>query len=91
MNHLTTPTDRPAAAREEATLLPPVDVIEDGTGITLYADLPGVPRDRLGLRVEGDRLTIEAEMVAASVMKPAPVTPLAPFEVSIVTNRRPIC
>ena len=29
--------------------------------------------------------------VAASVMKPAPVTPLAPFEVSIATSRIVIC
>jgi HSP20 family protein len=55
----------PAAARNEAALMPPVDVVEDGTGITLYADLPGVPRDRLNLRVEGDQLTIEAEAVLA--------------------------
>jgi HSP20 family protein len=52
-----------AAARDEsAALWPPVDVIEDSTGITLYADLPGVPRDKLALQVEGDTLTIEAEL-----------------------------
>jgi HSP20 family protein len=39
-----------------------VDVIEDSSGITLYADLPGVPRDRLNLRVEGDTLSVEGEM-----------------------------
>ena len=50
-------------ARAEPALLPPVDVIEDSTGITLYADLPGVPKDRLQLRVEGDQLSIEAETV----------------------------
>lgn len=48
--------------RQERALLPPVDVVEDSTGITLYADLPGVPRDQLHLRVEGDQLTIEAEL-----------------------------
>ena len=52
-------------ARQEPALLPPVDVVEDTTGITLYADLPGVPKDRLHVRVEGDQLTIEAEMVLA--------------------------
>lgn len=52
-------------ARREPTLLPPVDVIEDSTGITLYADLPGVPRDKLQLRVEGDQLSIEADLVMA--------------------------
>jgi len=42
-------------------LTPPVDVIEDAGGITLYADLPGVSRDKLNLHVESDTLTIEAE------------------------------
>jgi HSP20 family molecular chaperone IbpA len=50
-------------SRSEAALLPPVDVIEDATGITVYADLPGVPRDRLNLRVEGEVLLIEADLV----------------------------
>jgi HSP20 family molecular chaperone IbpA len=67
MNTMTTSTDKPAeknaAARSEPALRPPVDVIEDATGITLYADLPGVPKDRLQVRVEGDQLSIEAEMV----------------------------
>jgi HSP20 family molecular chaperone IbpA len=40
-------------------------VIEDATGITLYADVPGVARDKLSLRVEGDMLSIEAEMSLA--------------------------
>jgi len=43
-------------------VLPPVDVIEDATGITLYADLPGVSREQLNLRVEADTLTIEGEV-----------------------------
>jgi len=51
--------------RREAALLPPVDVIEDSSGITLYADLPGVPRDKLDLRVEGDQLRIEADLLIA--------------------------
>ncbi|MBK8526464.1 MAG: Hsp20/alpha crystallin family protein [Rubrivivax sp.] len=46
-------------------MLPPVDVIEDSTGITLYADLPGVPRDKLQLRVEGDQLMIEGDIQLA--------------------------
>ena len=60
---LTRQADSAAAAREEPALLPPVDVIEDATGITLYADLPGVPKDRLNLRVEGETLLIDAELV----------------------------
>lgn len=53
---------REGATREEAALLPPVDVIEDTGGITLYADLPGVPKDKLDIRVEGDTLTLEGEL-----------------------------
>ena len=51
-----------ALARAEPTLMPPVDVFEDATGITMFADLPGVPRDRLHLHVEADTLTIEGEV-----------------------------
>jgi len=46
----------------EAALLPPVDVVEDANGITLYADLPGVAKDKLNLHVEADTLTIEGEI-----------------------------
>lgn len=51
--------------REEAALMPPVDVIEDAGGITLVADLPGVPKDKLALHVEADTLTIEGEIALA--------------------------
>ncbi len=53
---------KPETPRNEAALLPPVDVFEDAAGITLYADLPGVPKDRLNLQVEADTLTIEGEV-----------------------------
>ena len=58
---------RNAASRNEAqnemrALLPPVDVIEDGTGITLFADLPGVPKEQLNIQVDGETLTIEGAM-----------------------------
>lgn len=49
--------------QDQPALLPPVDVMEDASGITLYADMPGVPRDRLNVHVEGDdMLIIEGEM-----------------------------
>jgi HSP20 family molecular chaperone IbpA len=51
-----------ASRRDEPALLPPVDVIEDAHGITLYADLPGVPKDKLQLQVDGDTLSIDAEL-----------------------------
>ena len=40
-------------------VLPRVDVFEDESGITVLADLPGVPRDKLELKVEGDTLLVE--------------------------------
>ena len=51
-----------AAPRSNAALMPPVDVIEDSSGITLRADLPGVPKEKLILQAEGDTLTIEGEV-----------------------------
>lgn len=59
---MTEATRKSEAPRAEAALLPPVDVFEDAAGITLYADLPGVPKDRLSLQVESDTLTIEGEV-----------------------------
>lgn len=49
--------------RQTARIIPAVDVIEDTNGITLIADLPGVPREKLNLRVDGDALMIEGETV----------------------------
>jgi HSP20 family protein len=45
--------------QDTRALLPRVDVLEDDAGITLLADLPGVPKDQLELKVEGDALLIE--------------------------------
>jgi HSP20 family protein len=50
------------AARAEGFLTPPVDVFEDAGGITLYADLPGVPKEKLSLQVEAETLTIAGEI-----------------------------
>lgn len=52
---------RDSSRHAEAALTPAVDVIEDSGGITLFADLPGVSREKLGLHVASDTLTIEAE------------------------------
>ena len=51
-----------AERTETGVMLPPVDVIEDALGITLYADLPGVPKDKLHVRIDADALTIEGEV-----------------------------
>jgi HSP20 family molecular chaperone IbpA len=67
-------------ARNAAVMSPPVDVIEDATGITLIADMPGVPRDQLALRIEDDQLIIEGEL---SMQAPADM------EASYVEIQRP--
>jgi len=53
--HETVHEDAPA-------MRPPVSVVEDATGITLYADLPGVSRDKLNIHVEGDTLTVDGAL-----------------------------
>lgn len=65
MNDTTSVAKQAANAPAEAALMPPVDVIEDANGITLYADLPGVPKEKLNLHVEADTLTIEGELALA--------------------------
>ena len=73
-----------AAQRSQLALMPPVDVIEDGTGITLRADLPGVPKDKLKLQVESGTLTIEGEV---SIQTPDGIEPTY-VEVDVPRFRR---
>ena len=46
--------------------VPSIDILEDEGGITLFADLPGVPRENLHVRVDGETLVIEAEAKVAA-------------------------
>jgi HSP20 family molecular chaperone IbpA len=66
MSEATTVSRNANVPESRSALMPPVDVIEDSNGITLYADLPGVPKDKLDLNVEADTLTIEAELGVAT-------------------------
>lgn len=50
-------------AKQLTRIAPAVDVFEDSHGITLYADLPGVPREKLEVRVQDGSLNIDAEVV----------------------------
>jgi len=55
--------DRPDELEAQTpALIPPVDVTEDDTGITLLADLPGAAKESLSINVNGDTLTIEAPL-----------------------------
>ena len=62
--------DQTSATRREAdqtvrrmALTPAVDVFEDSQRITLWADLPGVTKDKLEVKVHDGNLYIEAEAV----------------------------
>jgi HSP20 family protein len=43
-------------------LRPPVDIIEDESGIVVIADIPGVPLESMALRTENDQLIIEGTL-----------------------------
>jgi HSP20 family molecular chaperone IbpA len=49
-----------AGDQDQQRAVPPaVDVFEDAAGITVLADMPGVPREQLEIKVEGEALQIE--------------------------------
>ncbi|MCA7891714.1 Hsp20/alpha crystallin family protein [Burkholderia cepacia] len=54
--------------KRRITLVPAVDIYEDSQVVTLWADLPGVTRDKLDVKVHDNSLSIEAE---ATVPTPA--------------------
>lgn len=64
--NVTTRNSNANSASNDAYMTPAVDVIEDASGITLYADLPGVPKDKLNIHVESDALSIEGEVSLAA-------------------------
>ena len=63
-NKQVTRTGTGAEQEQQRAVLPAVDVFEDAGGITLLADMPGVPKDRLELKIEGDALLIEGGVQA---------------------------
>ncbi|WP_404993019.1 Hsp20/alpha crystallin family protein [Cupriavidus pauculus] len=52
-----------ASQARRPTVVPPVDIVEDAAGITLFADLPGVTRDSLDVKVHDGHLFIEGEAI----------------------------
>ena len=60
-----TPAETARQQQQQRYVVPPVDVFENESSITLLADLPGVPREQLQLRVDGDTLVLEATAVAS--------------------------
>ena len=62
MNNVQKIAERPDAGKVRAVLVPLVDVIEDESGITVNADMPGVTKENLTIRIEGGALTIDAPL-----------------------------
>ena len=59
------PLSRASESEAEPGMRPPVDVFEDADGLTLLADLPGVSKERLNVRVERDTLIVEGDVQIA--------------------------
>jgi HSP20 family molecular chaperone IbpA len=51
------------ARTSEALLRAPVDIFEDSESLVLTADMPGVSKDHLNVRVEGDTLLLEGDVL----------------------------
>jgi HSP20 family molecular chaperone IbpA len=45
--------------KSERPMIPPVDIFEDSTGITVQADMPGVSKERLEVHIDNETLSIE--------------------------------
>ncbi|MGA8260509.1 MAG: Hsp20/alpha crystallin family protein [Arenicellales bacterium] len=52
---------RDSESQADFAMAPDVDIFEDGEGIYVRADMPGVSKDRLDIQVNKDALTIEGE------------------------------
>ena len=61
------------AQEQESAIRPDVDIFEDETGITVQADMPGVSRDRLDVRIDNDTLSVEGD---ATIPMPDGMEPL---------------
>ena len=57
---------------QDQIIRPLVDIFEDESGITVHADMPGVSKERLNVKVEGDTLIIDgiAEIPMPEKMEP---------------------
>jgi HSP20 family protein len=51
-----------AALANERPVAPAIDVFEDAAGITLLADMPGVSRENLDVRLDGETLIVEGAL-----------------------------
>jgi HSP20 family protein len=62
MSERTELTTTKAPDSGERPTAPAVDIFEDAGGITLLADMPGVAKDRLEVKLDGDALSVEGRV-----------------------------
>jgi HSP20 family protein len=82
--------NREASAPKRTTQIPAVDIFEDENGVTLRADLPGVSRENLSLRIDGDTLTVEGDASFGASPQPGALyaeVPPAQFRRSFLLSR----
>ena len=60
------PSSREETRSQERYITPPVDIYETADGLVVKADLPGVAKERLEVRVENSLLTIRGEAAHAA-------------------------
>lgn len=61
---------REGTRSQERYVTPPVDIYENGEGLIVKADLPGVDKENLDVRVENNLLTIRARPAQATPGEP---------------------
>ena len=66
-----TPPSREETRSQERYITPPVDIYETGEGLVVKADLPGVDKENLDVRVENNLLTIRGR--AAHIVPGDPI------------------
>ena len=59
---LATREERVPAARTERPMVPPVDIYETTEGLILVADMPGVSKDKVDVKIEENVLEIRGEI-----------------------------
>jgi HSP20 family protein len=60
-----------AASAFETSLIPRLDMFEEGKELVVKAELPGIRKQDLDVRIDGDMLTIKAEKKAKKEAKEA--------------------
>jgi HSP20 family molecular chaperone IbpA len=64
------PVSREETRSQEQYVTPPVDIYETAEGLLVKADLPGVAREALDVRVENNTLTIRGKAAHAAPGEP---------------------